>query len=196
MLARVGLGFRVHSGWAAMVALGGKVEFPEMIERTRVALIDPETGGVAQPYHAAEEMDPTAAETYIASSADSSSAIAREQLEALLVTLRAKNLGPAGCAILYASGHEPGVLTKILASHAMIHTAEGVFFRNALALACEQLALHVLRLKEREVWTIAEEKLGLPAERLQGHLAVIGKRAGPPWTQDQKFAALAAWIAL
>ena len=179
-----------------MVALGGRVEFPEMVERARVALIDPEAGGVAQPYHAAAEMDPEDAEAYIVSSADSSSAVAREQMEALFVKLRAKNCGAARCAILDASGREPGILANTLASHAMIHTADGVFFRNAIARACGQLEVPVIRLKEREALRVAEDQLGLTAERLQGHLAVIGKTAGPPWTQDQKLAALAAWIAM
>ena len=79
-----------------MVALSGHVEFPEMIERARVALFDPEAGGVAQPYHAAAEMDPNDAEEHIASSADSSMGIAREQLEALFLKLCAKNWGVRG----------------------------------------------------------------------------------------------------
>ena len=78
----------------------------------------------------------------------------------------------------------------------MIHTAEGEFFRNAIVRACEQLRLPFIRIKERELWSVAQESFGFPSERLQGHLAVMGKTAGPPWTQDQKLAALAAWIAL
>ena len=78
----------------------------------------------------------------------------------------------------------------------MIHTADGVFFRNAIERACEQLEVPVIRVKERDVCSVAEDKLRLTAERLQGHLAVMGKTAGPPWTQDQKLAALAAWIAI
>ena len=196
MQSRVGLGFRVHSGWTAMVGLGGRPAFPEMIDRARLTLIDREGDGAAQPYHAAAEMDLPDAEAYLGRSSDASTAIAREQLEALLVKLRAKNCTVSGCAILFASGRQPGNLASTLASHAMIHTAEGVFFREAIVRACEQIKLPVIRVKEREVGQVAEESLGFSSERLQGHLAVMGKTAGPPWTQDQKLAALAAWIAL
>ena len=58
MQSHVGLGFRVHSGWAAVIALGGKPAFPEVIHRARLALIDREGEGTAQPYHAAAEMEP------------------------------------------------------------------------------------------------------------------------------------------
>jgi hypothetical protein len=190
------LAFRVHSGWAAALALGGRPDFPELIERTRLNLIDCDGAGVAQPYHAAAEMDIAEVEVYIELSAQSSTAIAREALEALLVRQRAKNRGVGGCAILFASGRQLGALASILASHAMIHTAEGEFFRNVIVQACEQLDLRVTRIKERELWSVAEEAVGFPSERLQSHLAVIGKIAGPPWTQDQKLAALAAWVAL
>lgn len=196
MLSRVALGFRVHSGWAAMVALGGKPAFPEMLDRSRLALIDREVEGVAQPYHAAAAMELADAEAYIERSVQSSTAIAREGLEACLTRFRVSNREVSGCAILFASGRQTGALANVLASHAMIHTAEGEFFRNAIAGACQQLKLAVIRIKERELGSLAAERLGFSSERLQGHLAVIGKTAGPPWTQDQKLAALAAWIAL
>ncbi len=196
MQSHVGLGFRVHSGWAAVIALGGKPAFPQLIQRARLALIDREGEGTAQPYHAAAGMELADAEAYIGRSADASTAIAREELEALLLKLGAKNCGVAGCGILFASGRQPGALANTLASHAMIHTAEGVFFREAIVRACEQLKLPVTRIKEREVLNVAQETVGFPSERLQGHLAVMGKTAGPPWTQDQKLAALASWIAL
>lgn len=175
-------------------ALGGKPAFPEVIHRARLALIDREGEVPAQPYHAAAEMDLADAETYIERSAEASTAIAREELEALLVKLGAKNRGVAGCGILFASGRQPGSLANTLASHAMIHTAEGVFFREAIVRACEQLKLPVMRIKERELESVAQQTVGFPSERLQGHLAVMGKTAGPPWTQDQKLAALSAWI--
>lgn len=65
MTSPVALGFRVHSGWAALIALGGARSSPDMVERTPLVLIDEEAGGAAQPYHAAADMDPAEAETYI-----------------------------------------------------------------------------------------------------------------------------------
>jgi hypothetical protein len=31
---------------------------------------------------------------------------------------------------------------------------------------------------------------------MQSRIAALGRGIGPPWTQDQKFAALVAWLAL
>lgn len=90
------------------------------------------------------------------------------------------------------SGRQPGTLASTLASHAMIHTAEGEFFRNAIARASDQIGLPVTRVKERELWELAEAAVAVPAERLQNHLASIGKTAGPPWRQDEKLAAMVA----
>ena len=36
----------------------------------------------------------------------------------------------------------------------------------------------------------------MEAARLQRRVQEMGRAIGPPWTQDQKLAALAAWIAL
>src|SRR5437762_2632791 len=44
------LGFRVHSGWAVMIALAGH----EVVERRRIALM--EASLPVQPYHAAEPL--------------------------------------------------------------------------------------------------------------------------------------------
>src|SRR5215831_6697664 len=50
------LGFRAHSGWAAMVAVSGPAPVPVVLDRCRVPLIEPGVPGAAQPYHFAAEM--------------------------------------------------------------------------------------------------------------------------------------------
>jgi hypothetical protein len=46
------LGLRAHSGWAALVAVGGGPASPEVLDRRRIEMADdPEA---KQPYHAAE----------------------------------------------------------------------------------------------------------------------------------------------
>jgi hypothetical protein len=51
-------------------------------------------------------------------------------------------------------------------------------------------------MKERELFTRAAARLRLPASRIEEHVAAMGKSIGPPWRQDEKFAAVAAWLAL
>ena len=80
-------------------------------------------------------------------------------------------------------------LEKILASHPLLHTAEGELFRDALRAACRECGLPLTVVKERELFTRA-------SERIERHVAAMGKGIGPPWRQDEKFAAVAAWLAL
>ena len=48
------LGFRAHSGWAALVAVAGTPQSGQVLLRRRIELADPKVPGSKQPYHAAE----------------------------------------------------------------------------------------------------------------------------------------------
>jgi hypothetical protein len=87
-------------------------------------------------------------------------------------------------------------LAATLRSHALIHTAEGEFFREVLVRACEHCSLPVTKVKEREVWERATRVFRFPPADLQERIAGLGRSLGPPWRQDEKLASLAAWIAL
>ncbi len=100
------------------------------------------------------------------------------------------------CGITLGSGRALPALEKVLASHALIHTAEGEFYRNVVAEAGEHCGLPVLGVKEREIFERAASHLKVDAAELERRVAILGKPIGPPWTQDQKYAALVAWLAL
>jgi len=87
-------------------------------------------------------------------------------------------------------------LQSILASHALIHTADGEHFRSALVAAAERLGLNVSRLPIRDVEAQAQAALGLPPTRLQDAVADLGRPLGAPWGADQKKAAMLAWLLL
>ena len=55
---RVALGLKARTGRAVLVALGGDVHEPQLVERAQIQLL-PE--GAWAPYHAAEGLDPSAA---------------------------------------------------------------------------------------------------------------------------------------
>lgn len=190
------LGLRVHSGWAALVALAGPQAEPVLLERTRLALADEKARGPLQPYHAAAEIDLTEAEVFLERLAVETAGFARAGLEKIAARLRAHGFELRCCAILFASGRQAATLAQTLASHALIHAAEGDFFRNAIARAAEELGWRVVRIKEREIWEHAQGSVERSRTVLQEHLTAMGKTAGPPWQQDQKLAALAAWTAL
>ncbi len=195
---RTALGIRVHSGWAALVAVAGPVASPVVIERRLLELVD--SSIPKQPYHAAEAMlgkaGLAAAEELIARAVERSGRLARDAVAAVVANLAGQGYAAKGCGILMASGRAlPGV-GGILASHALIHSAEGDLYRHAVARAAGDANLAVERIREKEVRSRAEEALGIPAGRLGVTLTDLGKPMGAPWTEDQKLAALAAWLVL
>jgi len=103
---------------------------------------------------------------------------------------------PVGSALLLASGRPQPKLEAILASHALIHAADGEHFRVALREASQSCGLAVTEIREAELLERAQRVLEQPAARLQATVTSLGRALGPPWTQDQKMAALAAWVVL
>ena len=87
-------------------------------------------------------------------------------------------------------------LESILASHALIHAADGELFRDALAHAMERSGLSVTRVREKELFDRAAREFRTAAEVLRRRVDETGRPIGPPWTQDQKLASLAGWLAL
>jgi len=98
--------------------------------------------------------------------------------------------------LLLASGRPLPGLAATLASHALIHTAEGEFFREAVAYAGQSIKLPIFRIKERELLGTAGAKFRVSSDELGRRLTELGKTLGPPWRQDEKYAALVASLAL
>jgi hypothetical protein len=96
--------------------------------------------------------------------------------------------------MLLASGRALPALPNILASHALIHTAEGEFFRNIVSEACESCHIPVMGIRERELDKQADAIFGKAAPSVRQHISELGKIVGSPWTQDEKTAALAASV--
>jgi len=190
------LGLESHSGWAVLVALAGPAADPALILRDRVELADPEDGTAKQPFHAAEDMPFPKAKAFLAAAAADAGRRARKELGRVLAGMEKAGWKPARCAVLLSSGRALPRLESVLASHALIHAAEGDHFRQALADAAELRGLEVLRIPRKELPEKASGALRVSAESLRARVAALGKTAGPPWGQDQKLAALAAWACL
>src|ERR1035438_7866065 len=182
---RTALGFRAHSGWAAMVAVAGTIDALRVLDRRRIVIADPQTPGSKQPYHAAAELPFPQAEALVRQTIESSRALALEAIAATVKVLRSQGHEVAGCGVLLGSGKALPALAGILASHPLIHTAEGEMFRDVLVWAAHSLGLPVTRVRAKELDT-----------NTLTHVASFGKLIGPPWTQDQKYATVAALMAL
>jgi hypothetical protein len=187
MMKGAAMGVRAHSGWAALVAVAGKPGSAQILDRRRIVIADPKGPGANQPYHFAEKLELRAAEKHLASCAAVSERLALSTIRDVVQELSGRDYEIAGAAILLASGRPLPSLPNILASHALIHTAEGEFFRQIVRQACERLGIRVTGIRERELGE---------GSALQTEIASLGKVVGPPWTQDQKMAALAAMMVL
>jgi hypothetical protein len=190
------LGFRAHSGWAALVMIAGPLRSPAVIGRQRIELVDPAIPEARQPYHAATGLDLREAEKLVKRCADKAESLACQALRGVIDDLRKNGHEVVGCGILLASGRPTATLAATLASHAMIHTAEGEHFRNAIRAASKHHNLPVTGVKERELFARGSAELRIFADDLERRVSEMGRLIGPPWAQDQKHAALVGWLAL
>ncbi len=188
------LGFRVHSGWAIVVALAGTPEAPVVVHRRRLELADPAVHGSVQPYHTAKAMKSEEAVEFIQRCRNCVMGKAEMEVRAVIAELSRYRV--SGAAILLASGRPIPELAAILASHPLMHTAEGVFFREPLLKASAACGLAITPIKERDLISEAAARLGIPAVVVEQRVTMMGKVAGPPWRQDEKLAAVAAWLIL
>src|SRR5450432_2804510 len=187
------IGFSAHSGWTAMVVLGGPAAAPSVLARSRVPLIDEHDPEAKQPYHAVEFLCIEEATGRLDGYMAVATSMARETLRAQFEELKGHDISLRSVGIVDSSSRKQISLQSILASHALIHAADGDHFRNALHAAAEQCGLQVCRIPARELETRAVTHLRLPLDRMLDTVNKLGKDKGPPWAADQKKAALLAW---
>jgi hypothetical protein len=195
-MKRAAIGVRMHSGWGALVAVSNSDGRVEMLERRRVVMTIPGTLGAKQPYHFAENLELPEAENFLGNCFATSKRLALAAVRDVIGELRGRQYRFVGFAILLASGRPLPPLPKILASHALIHAAEGEFFREAFSKACEDLDLSVTGFRERNLEECVQTTFGKAATRMWQQISTLGRTLGPPWTTDQKTAALAALLVL
>jgi hypothetical protein len=187
------LGFRSHSGWACLVAVAGPATGPDVVARRRVEL---SRRTPRQPFHAAEGRPFAAAESLVRRATEESFGLAERAVQQMVDELKTAGHDPVAGGLLLAAGRPLPDLREILASHALIHAAEGELFREALRQATSRCGLRLAELKERDLEAEASRALGRKPADLMGRVAAWGKVLGSPWTQDEKRAALVAWVAL
>ena len=189
------LGCRAHTGWAALVVVAGGVARPEVVFRGRAELADPRGRVRRNVYHAARALDIAAAAALV----EGAERIAAERAAAALErTLRAAAEEGAvvrSCAVVVGA-FTGARLESILASHALAHAAEGRLYQRALLQSAESRGLDTFAIAKRSIWEQGEAALGVAQDELQRRIDELRREIGPPWAQDQKLAALAAWIAL
>ncbi len=190
------LGCRAHTGWAALVAVAGGLARPEVLFRGRAELGDPAGRVRRNVYQAARTLKPTAA----AAQVEAAERIAAEQaagvLERTMGQIKDEGAVVRSCAVVVGTFRREARLESILASHALAHAAEGRLYQVALLQGAEFCGLDAIAIPKRSIWEQGEAALGVAEDELRRWIDELRREIGPPWAQDQKLAALAAWIAL
>src|SRR5262249_260073 len=115
---RSALGFAPHSGWAAVVVVGGDPEHPEGLARGRVGMAAPRPSGSKEPYHYVEEFPLEKAAETLARLSESAGALAYGAIGSLVQDIGKKAVAPTAAGILDSSGRKGENLAAVLASHA------------------------------------------------------------------------------
>lgn len=195
-MKQAAIGFRVHSGWAAVVAVCVEKGAPVVLAKQRVHLVETFTYEFRQPYHTAEKMLLGQAREFIARMQAEARRLAYRAIRELESRTQEQGVKLTRCGLLLASGRALPGLEKILASHALIHTADGELFREALLHASGRCGLREFTIKEKELLDRAGQVFRAKPNELMRRVTELGRSLGSPWSQDEKFATLAAWLAL
>jgi hypothetical protein len=190
------LGFRVHSGWAAVVAVGLEKGALSVLARERVHLVETFSYTFRQPYHTAEKMGVEEGREFISGVRREARGLAQGAIRRLQGEMPGQGYELTRCGLLLASGRPLPVLEKVLASHALIHTADGELFREAILHASGRCGLSEFTTRDKELLDVAGRKFHLRPAELLRRVAELGKEIGAPWSQDEKFATVVAWLAL
>jgi hypothetical protein len=187
---RAAVGFKVHTGWAAVVAVGGPG--PEVLAKARVQVAWTfEEGAV---FHVGQKLPIEEARALVSEAEARFVKQARAELAAFAGNLDAQVVA---AAVVWGGPKPLPPLETILKAHPLVHAAEAELYRRVFAEAGEAvLGVTPQRPPGSELLARAASALRLTEATLAERLAVMGKASGRPWTVDQREAALAAWLAL
>jgi len=195
-MKKAAVGFRVHSGWTALVAVSLEKGAPTVLSHQRVQLVETFSYKFRQPYHTGEKLTLENAREFIQGVRSEAETLAYLSLLAVQADVEKQGYHLDRGALLLASGRTLPDIEKILQSHALIHTADGELFREALRRASARCGLQVMGIKDLELLDECAEVFPLKPPALLHRATELGRPFGSPWTQDEKFATLAAWLAL
>lgn len=184
-----------HTGWAHVVCVSIRDHMPAVIERRRVALIDP--GFPTQPYeHDSMAMKEDEADALIARVRRSIAARTSLALQRVVT-----DLAPAYAVASLAIRTPPfddllGTVADVRTSHRLLCAADGMLYQLAICHAARRLELDVQMCRRGEETAYAARQLGVAPGDIEEFVSRTGRPAGPPWTQEHRRAYAAGIAAL
>jgi hypothetical protein len=196
MAGRAALGFKLHTGWAMLVAVAGQPSEIQVLFRGRMELLPPDRSVPRFVYHEAAELPLSQATALVKRAREASQKTARLAIKDVLRDLDSRGAKADICGVLSGSTPVPDDLSRILRSHPLIHAAEGALFQQTIVSACESCGLTVTVAREREVWSRAAAAWDLAEPGLRKEMDALRTSVGAPWNADHKAAAAIALLAL
>jgi hypothetical protein len=162
-------------------------------DRRRLSLLP--AGLPTEVYHVAQRLAAASAEALIQSTVPASIDTARDSLMELIAeqVLAATDVC-VGMIVKRGPPAQPASHSRM--SHKDLHASEGELYRYTLIQAVDNLGMNIAICAQGEIEERAFSVLGLSAAELGRRLTRMGEALGPPWTQREKTAALAGWLAL
>lgn len=190
-----GLGFRIKSGWAAVVLLTKSANSLQLSDVNRVELSDPRLPETRQPYHAAMgklETDPTKVnrrERVVRY-------ISQQSLTALLNGYRQRGFRIRRAALVVGSQIDPASIAN---PHIRAHASEGRLFRDVIQETLQDHEIRTEVLLERDAYSRVAARLKQSSDDVRCAIQNLGRfttAVAGSWRAEQKLAALGALFAL
>jgi hypothetical protein len=190
-----GLGFRVKSGWAAVVLLTRPAHSPELLDVARIELCDPQLPETRQPYHAAMgklETDSTKLDRrkHVVRS------VSQQSLTRLLKGYRQKGYRIKRAGLVVGSQIDPSTIAN---PHIRAHALEGWLFRDSVEQSLHDQGIRTDVLLERDAYAYVAARLKQSGDDVRRVIHSLGgsrRSTAGSWRAEQKLAALAALFAL
>lgn len=188
----IGAGFAIHTGWAAAVLVTGDARQPVVVDRRRVTLCPDVLP--RQVYHAAQDLPPAKAALLIREVHEAVDALTDDVLGEL--TDIAKPHGSLVAVGVTGFPRDVPALDKVLASHALLHLAEGELYRGAICDAADARGLTLVPIHPKDGIRETAHALGTAAQPFAQRLADLRADLGAPWQADHRLATAAGLAAL
>jgi len=189
------LGFRVKSGWAAVVLLTRLGDAPQLADVNRVELSDPRLPETRQPYHA--RMGKLETDSRVVNRRERLvRRIAQQSLGTLLTSYRQKGYRIKRAVLVVGSQIDPTIIAN---PHIRAHAFEGRLFRSAVEQTLEAHEIRTGVLLERDAYVRVAAGMKQSSEDLKRAIQDLGRSIpanSGPWRAEQKLATLAALFAL
>jgi hypothetical protein len=183
-----------HAGWAHFVCVAAPGQVPAVIERRQVTTIV--AGLPTMPYHH---------ESLALSLDDADALIARVRRSVAGCTSHALRervayLAPAYRVVALAIREPmfpelPDTVAVVRQSYRLQCAADGMIYQLALCDAATDLGIEVHRCRRGEEIARAAAGLQVAVREMESFVSVVGRPAGPPWTEEHR-RAYAAGIAV